>query len=135
MGRKTDQTIEEKRQRCIKLLTEILGYTNGIKMPTNAYSHLKEYKDTCGYDVVYETIKLQRDSIEWALENKHFRDERNKVNYIFAIIQNNIMDTIRLMEAQKKKARSVQPVSEEDMMVGNAEKKKVKDISAYVTDD
>ena len=132
---KSDPVIEEKRKKCIGLLMEILGYKKGVRLPSNTYSYLKQYKDTCGYDVVYETIERQRESIEWALANKQFCDDRSMVSYVFAIIQNNIMETIRLNESRAKQSRTIQPVFEEEMIVNNANKKKVKDISAYVSDD
>lgn len=91
----------ENRMKCISKLMDILGYKQGMKLPTITYKKIKEY-EVYGYDVLYETILRQEKSIQWALTNKQFTSETSKISYIMAILQNNVMDSYKDKVALEK---------------------------------
>ena len=81
------------RFQCIDKLMDIMGYQPGMKLPTIAYKMINEYEKPYGFDVLLETMEDQKKNMQWALNNKQFTSETSKVRYLFAIIQNNAMDS------------------------------------------
>lgn len=110
---------------------ELLGYKDFMILPTFWYKKLKEWEGY-RYKVVYETIKSQADSIEWAMRNKQFNGETAKVMYVSAIITNNINDTLKQVVQQERRERKVEiidaPIELDDRC------KKTKDISQFLED-
>ena len=115
-------------------LIELLGYGQGMKLPTITYKKIEEYRNTCGFEVLYETIKKVSDSIRWAVNNKEFRNEVGKISYIFAIIQNNIgedyLEKKKFIE-EEHKTRDIDVIPA-DLNIHNDYVRKARDLSEYI---
>lgn len=82
--------------------TDFLGYKKGQVFPTVLCKRLKEL-EFYGYDVINQTVKKCKSSIEYALTHKDFASENGKISYIFAIIKNNINDVYKQIVEEEKK--------------------------------
>ena len=120
--------------------TDFLGYKKGQVFPTVLCKRLKEL-EFYGYDVINQTVKKCKSSIEYALTHKDFASENGKISYIFAIIKNNINDVYKecqrkekIEERQEKKIVIIETVDERSIMdIGS--KQKGKDISEFLEDE
>jgi len=92
---------KEYRKKCLDYLCNILDYDDDIPFPTIMPKLLDEMKK-CGYDVLFETIQRHENNIVWALQNKDFSNEYQKIKYIMTIVRNNVIDVYR--EYQQKVA-------------------------------
>ena len=126
----------EQKLKIIDYLLEILEYIPGMKLPTSTYKKIEEYRETCGFDVLYRTLLAQTDAIKWALENKEFRDEKAKINYIFAILQNHVGDTLKTDRQRLNEQRKTEKIDTipPDIDIHNDFPRKVVDFSKYVED-
>ena len=103
--------------------TNVLGYSDNIKLPRNLITRLQDLrngtitkklegrvilsKDGYGYDVILNTFLTHGDNIRYALNHKTFNNEQQKINYIMAIIDNNINDVyLEMKELEKQKMLS-----------------------------
>jgi len=95
--------------------TEILRYDNDIKLPSHFALRLKGLMDgkfmcnnnitpNANYSIesIKETFTACKDKIHWALDNKDFNNEQQKLNYIFAIVEGNINDTVKVLKYKEK---------------------------------
>ena len=92
---------EEFRKKFVDEMAAVLGYKPGMVFPTSLSRCLKDLK-AFGYEAVYETFKLKEREITWAIQNKTFTNEYNRVAYLMAIIKNNVADEYRKLQLQKK---------------------------------
>ncbi len=131
-GVRKEQDIQ--KHKITDYLIDLLGYKNGMKLPTVTYRKIESYRETCGFEVLYNTIVKQKDSILWAINNKEFKNETAKICYIFAIIQNNVGEVY----LEQKKANKTSVLSEDvipaDLDIHNDFVRKARDLSAYVED-
>ena len=129
-----EKLAEEKKywKYCVDEIMFLLGYEEGMKPNTYIFKLLRELKGY-GYDVIYDTMIEKTKDIQWALNTKSFRDETNKIKYIFAIITNNAMDVYMVKQAKTKKNKKGAAIIEIDDF--KPHKQKVKDISRYLDDD
>lgn len=105
--------------------TNVLGYDDSVKLPRNLITRLQDLrngtitkklegrvilsKDGYGYDVILNTFLTHGDNIRYALNHKTFNNEQQKINYIMAIIDNNINDVyLEMKELEKQKMLSEQ---------------------------
>ncbi|MBN3367046.1 hypothetical protein EXM90_19005 [Clostridium botulinum] len=103
----------------------ILGYTNEQLLPNYLITRLQDLrngtvmqkgigrvvksKEGYKYEVILDTFLSQSDKIEWVFNNKQFKNERNKINYMMAIIENNINDNyIYFQEKENSQIRKRQ---------------------------
>ncbi|EQB4340909.1 hypothetical protein ACYJ2U_001628 [Clostridium botulinum] len=103
----------------------ILGYTNEQLLPNYLITRLQDLrngtvmqkgigrivksKEGYKYEVILDTFLSQSDKIEWVFNNKQFKNERNKINYMMAIIENNINDNyIYFQEKENSQIRKKQ---------------------------
>lgn len=93
---------KEDRSRCIDLWYEFLQYQAWQKMPSLVFSKLKSW-EPYGYDVIYATMDGERNSINWALNNKRFNNDSQCIMYLCAIIENNLNDYYKVVMNAKKK--------------------------------
>lgn len=133
-----DNMIAQKknRQQCIDEMYEVLGYQSFMKIPTFFYKKLSEW-EPYGYDVVLDCICTNESSIEWALNNKEFKQETAKIMYICAIIENHINDSLK---AKKNKVKQEQKekmvdVVDIDLNIHRDIRQKTKDISKFLEED
>lgn len=120
---KTKMT-EQEKQDWDKLYqyvkTEILNYTDDMALPKHIVLRLRglsngQYiaNNKCKknakypYSTILLTFKFCKSNIIKALEQKQFKNEQNKFNYIMAIIENNINDVaMRLKNKEKAEIES-----------------------------
>ena len=134
-GIRKEQDIQ--KHKITDYLLELLHYEPGMKLPTITYRKIEEYRETCGFDVLYETIRQQEEAINWALNNKEFINETGKICYIFAIVQNNIGGVLlekKKLEKEKKQTEKMDLIPP-DVNINNDFVRKGRDLSAYVEDE
>ena len=126
----------DMKNEILDYLLELMKYKPGMKLPTITYKRIEEYRETCGFDILYKTFKIQTPAIQWALDNKEFKNETAKVNYIFAIIQNNIGAVLLAQEKAKKSEdkTAASDIIPPDIDIHNDFVRKRRDLSAYVED-
>ena len=121
---------------CAEWVTDLFGYQKGMKPNTYIYRLLQELQPY-GYEVVYDTLVDQNESILWALNTKFFKNETMKIKYVFAIVNNNILDMYKKKQRDNK-AKVVQFKHTEednpDIDIGGF-KGKGNDVSGFVGDD
>ena len=90
------QRDKQRKEECFKYLE---GF---MKVPISkiARKRINELHEYYSYEVIYRTIKFVEDRIRYAVENKNFNSEQAMVNYLIAIIENNI--NIVLKEYEKE---------------------------------
>ena len=94
---------------------EILKYPNEIALPKYLIMRLKGLRDgkfivnkktkakaDYPYSTILLTFKFCKVNILKAIETKRFTNEQNKINYIMAIIENNIGDVVLRLKAKEK---------------------------------
>lgn len=81
---------KEDKARCYEVVKEVIM----CEMITPAWvkniNTIREYYD---YIVIEKCFKENRESINWSINNKDFKNEHNKAKYILSIVANNIADT------------------------------------------
>lgn len=123
---------EINRKKCIDALFDMLEYKKELRPPSYLYKKLKEC-ESYGYDIVYETILDQAENIEWAIHNKEFNSEINKIAYIMSIVQNHLMDIYKQQKRAEafRKRESSKIINIEEYQ---AKKQKNKDIGRWLDD-
>lgn len=88
---------------------ELLGYSSQQRLPNSLVIRLRDMrngtimqkgvgrviksKEGYPYEVIYDTLLSNADSIRWAMSNKTFKNEINRTNYLMAIVDSHINDT------------------------------------------
>lgn len=88
-------------------LMDVFGYVPGQVFPKSVPKCLKDL-EFYGDEIILETIKRNRGSIDWAIAHKNFRDEYGKTVYVMSIIKNHIND-VYAEASRKQKADSHNP--------------------------
>lgn len=82
-----------KNQKLPKLLvTRLQDLRNGTIMQ-KGIGRICKSKEGYPYNIILDTFLSNSESIRWAFTNKDFKSEKNKINYMMAIIDSNINDT------------------------------------------
>ncbi|NFF75927.1 hypothetical protein FCV38_02740 [Clostridium sporogenes] len=90
------------------LITRLQDLRNGTVMQ-KGIGRIVKSKEGYRYEVILDTFLSQSDKIEWAFNNKQFKNEKNKINYMMAIIENNINDNyIYFKEKENSQIRKKQ---------------------------
>ncbi len=92
---------------CHYVKTEILGYDDNMKFPKLLALRLqglskgqfianKNHSRTANYDfkIILETFKKLKIKISKLTQNKTFKSEFSRINYIMAVVENEINDTV-----------------------------------------
>lgn len=97
--------IEQERKKtkgeALKIIAALLGYGEGQRLPPlvfKKYNELNFYAD----QVILETLRQIRESVEYCVAKKDFKDEWGKVQYIFTAVQNHIVDIDRTYKRKEK---------------------------------
>ena len=132
------QRDKQRKEECFKHLE---GF---MKVPISkiARKRINELHEYYSYEVIYRTIKFVEDRIRYAVENKNFNSEQAMVNYLIAIIENNI--NIVLKEYEKEiadfKKLFEEPKNDIDLDIINdlddkpIAKPRTSDISSFLDD-
>jgi hypothetical protein len=112
---------EESQARIdlIDKMLEIMKFELNAKFPTSFTKKLKELKESYSYvEVKYAIFKLEQNLV-WAVENKEFQSDYNKVNYLMAIVQNNINQYRKELNEINKKQMVMQKSNDSDLSAIN----------------
>lgn len=92
----------EYRQKCIDILSiKYFNYNETKQFNPILVSKLSGlYKNHFSYKVIYNTILLQEKSLNYAM-SKPFGSEYQKINYMIAIIKNNLKITWKKLKRQE----------------------------------
>lgn len=86
-------SVVKGREILLKLIQDIFYFQEGF-IPPLVLKKIKELTKSYSYGIITECFKGQRVLIEDILRKKEFNNTAHKVNYIFAIIGNNIDDVV-----------------------------------------
>lgn len=78
------------RKEIIDRMLVIMDFKPDAKFPTSFTKKLTELKQSYTYVEINYTILKLHDNLLWAVNNKEFKTDYNKITYLMAIIQNNI---------------------------------------------
>lgn len=124
------------RQKCIDLMYEILQYKEFMKLPGFFWKKLSSW-ESYEYKVVYRCMQNNYKNMCWAIINKDFGSETGKVMYLSAIIENNLNDALKEINAENKLYTSAKNDDIADMIdldvIGKKQSKK--DISRFLEDE
>ena len=125
--------IKQQKRNCINKMGEILDVgENGFVPPVYVKMFGKFAK--VGFDVLYEVLCEQEDSIKWAFRNKKFTNDYHAAKYLDAILCNNYRQVKERIDTQKRmQAMQHDPEIEQDEVEFNRANKN-KDISNLVGD-
>lgn len=116
MTKKEEQ--EQWRELYSYVKTDILGYTESMKVPRLLILRLKGLKEgkfiankktkpmaSYSFNVILMTFKINKYLISTSISNKNkFKNEQHMINYIMAIVESKINDTYtRLLKVEKSK--------------------------------
>lgn len=122
-----------------KITVDYLGYHKGEPYPTILNKRLKSL-DFYSNEVIYRTILYSDSSIRNALNSKEFNSTYAKIQYIMAIIRNNIAKVWKIVRTEQKEQKQKIANEKNDIlnMDGleniNNPKQVNKDISKFVGD-
>lgn len=128
------QRESELRRKIIHVISvDILGYESGQVFPTILVRRLKEL-NFYPNEVILETVQNLQDSLLWAMQNKDFRSDVNRIEYIFAAIKNHINDVYKRYKVRKNAANHETVIGNQlsdfaNMTVEKPKKQKNRDIS------
>lgn len=103
-----DKHCEEQkyREKIVSLFCEdFLKYQVGQPCPTFLFKKLKEL-NFYSNEIILKTIEQNYSTIKYYSENKEFRNDVQKISYIFAIINNRISEVYKTEERKKTAKRS-----------------------------
>ena len=95
----------EFRQKSYDLYSEIIGYEKGQIFPGYIHKRFKKL-EFYGWEVIYQNMLECRDSMEYAIFFKDFKNEIQQTAYLFAIMEGNINGCYaRMKKAKAEKQR------------------------------
>ncbi|MEY8366563.1 hypothetical protein AALA22_13070 [Anaerovoracaceae bacterium 41-7] len=130
---------KETRDKIVEfVMVNFIHYENNQPFPTFVYKKIKEL-DFYSNEVILETLKSLQKSLNWAMKNKDFSTEQQRINYIFAAVKNHINTVnkeVKAKKAQKTRieAMEIEPEMFDNMSVQRTPKQKVKNISRLLDD-
>lgn len=121
-----------------KITIDYLGYQKGEPYPTILNKRLKSL-DFYDNEVIYRTVLYCDESISNAMKTKHFDSTYMKIQYILAILRNNIAKVWKIVRAERKAAKEQNKKLDDIVYVESLDnvdnpKQINKDISKYVED-
>lgn len=127
------------KNECIEYVAEVINMKFTPPTMIKLVNGLSEFYD---YVVIKRAFKDNKDSIQWAIENKTFGSEFGKYKYIMSIVLNNIEKSYKTYkkeqeEIEKLFTKSVTNDIDIEILNSNREEVKVKqnsDISMFLED-
>lgn len=124
---------KESQEKLLKYIAiEILDYDQYRVLPPILLKKIKEIHKVYNYEVILETFQQNRDTLNYwmNLEDK-FENEFQRVSYMMAIINNNIIDIYKewkRKQSRKKKETNVDVnILSKDIKHSNKNKKDISD--------
>ena len=129
----------DARKNLMKLIaSEVLNYEQAQLLPKVLIKKISELHKHYSYEIILETFNQQEENLKYwmGLENK-FNNEYQKVNYMMAIISNNINDVFNLHKTKEKIVEKEYKIENEIVdtnLMNNISKRKrkVTDISEFL---
>lgn len=111
------------------LITRIQDLRNGTVLKRGEGRVIKS-KEGYKYEIIFDCLLASGDSFKWAMKNNTFNKEVNKINYLMAIVENNINDSYELYISRSRNNRNNcnDIIEEEKKIVELEEKQKLKPI-------
>lgn len=125
----------EAHKAIVNLICDFLDYQPEQKFPTYIGTKLKEYSF---YDneVILETLKRSSDTIRYYMHNKKFENDIRKIQYIFAIVSNNINDVDKEYKWKKQDKNSfVTAETFDNPQILSRPKSGTRDISQWLSEE
>lgn len=135
---KPGRTANTYRRLC-GTLAGFLGYDSGQPMPTIVFRKLKEL-DFYSDEIIQETLEESRNAIEWAFNNKEFKDDSARACYMMAVVRNKIPEIYQRSKDNSKTKTKNKTAIELDTIIDSTNRyeskpKIQKDISDLIGDD
>lgn len=129
-----------KRKKINDKIAKFIRYQKGQKFPTNICKEIKELEAFYGLDIILKTIELKEENIQRAMDNKEFKSNYKKCDYIMAIIRNNINDIWDKKQIDKKEFEKTKSILNSDdidvsMPTNKSIKNKKTDISQFLDEE
>ena len=132
------QRDRQRKEECFKYLEGFMR----VPISKIARKRINELHEYYSYEVIYRTIKFVEDRIRYAVENKNFNNEQSEVNYLMAIISNNINEVYKEYTKEQKELMKLfeEPKNEIDLDIINdlddkpVVKPRTSDISDFLDD-
>ena len=132
------QRDKQRKEECFKYLESLMG----VPISKIARKRINELHEYYSYEVIYRAIKFVEDRIRYAVENKNFNNEQSEVNYLMAIISNNINEVYKEYTKEQKELMKLfeEPKNEIDLDIINdlddkpVAKPRTSDISDFLDD-
>lgn len=95
---------KELKDKLHTRIAEILNYTDKQMLPPFFKKGLNSLLDVYDIEVIIETFKQNEKSINyWLSQDNKFKNEAGKINYMMAIIKNNINDVNKKWQQEQKR--------------------------------
>lgn len=127
------QYLKDKEQRS-QLYLNVANILNYKILPPFLIKSLNELMIIYNVEVIIETFKKNEDNIHyWLNQDNKFKNDNGKINYMMAIIRNNINEVDRQWQAEQKRKQPNKVNIDIDMMDTEFENKSTnKDISQFL---
>lgn len=121
------------RNKCYDFFKSLLDISEEQSVPRAFLKKISEYS-SYGYDVLYETLLRNKDSMIWALTHKSFQNDWTLASYLFAIVSNNIrLVSKEMKQVAFQKERMEKDNGGEDILLDYVQSvQKVTDISKHL---
>lgn len=99
-------------------LMELLEYNSNQKLPSSLITRIQDLrngtimkkgegrvvksKDGYKYEIIFDCLLASGDNIRWAMKNKTFKNESNRINYLMVITESNINDSYISYEQRQR---------------------------------
>lgn len=120
-------TQEEWLELCEYVENDILNYDKNQKAPRSLYLRMRglskgqfiannniKVQANYSYKIILITFKYSLLDIRYAMSTKSFKNEQQRINYIMAIVENNINDVYLKLAQTKKDEEKTKNYSLED---------------------
>ena len=99
--------LEKKEQEAKRMIGEFiapryLGFQDTKTFPKYMYIRISQLRRQYSYRAIYETILRNKNKLDYAFENKEFKNIEHKLNYIMVVIRNNIEEVQKEIEEKEK---------------------------------
>jgi len=125
---------KELKDKLHTQIAEILNYKDKQMLPPFLKKELNRLLDIYNLEVIIETFRANANTINyWLNQDGKFKNEANKINYMIAIIKNNINDVYKKWQQDQKIKQSSKANIDIELMDIKFENKATKsDISQFL---
>lgn len=115
-----NDSLQEKqdKEKSVGLLCELLKTPYAPPYMSKKLNIINKHYN---WIVIFKTINAVADRIKFAIENKEFTNDSKMINYVFAIIENNIMTIYKKHTEEQKQLKKLfeQPSNDVDLDILN----------------